>query len=94
MLVVPFREAEFDIMFFENGISKTGEIIDIGEALGLVEKRGAFYRYNDELIGQGRENAKQFLLENPNISMEIEDAIRQHYGLPSLAEAQAELVEE
>nr|WP_275944754.1 recombinase RecA [Phototrophicus methaneseepsis] len=93
-VAAPFREAEFDIMFFENGISKTGEIVDLGEQLGLVEKRGAFYRYNDELIGQGRENAKQFLMENPNIAMEIEDAIRRHYELPTLAEANAELVEE
>jgi recombination protein RecA len=89
----PFRETEFDIMFLENGISKTGEIIDLGELIGVVEKRGAFYRYNDELIGQGRENAKQFLLENPALALELEDLIRQHYGLQSLAEMNADLVE-
>ncbi|GAB5493541.1 MAG: intein-containing recombinase RecA [Phototrophicaceae bacterium] len=82
----PFRETEFDIMFNE-GISKTGEIIDIGTELEIIEKRGAFYRYNDELIGQGREKSKIFLLENPDISDEIEDKIRIHYGLePMLVE--------
>lgn len=89
----PFRETEFDIMFLENGISKTGEIIDLGELIGVVEKRGAFYRYNDELIGQGRENAKQFLMENPALALELEDLIRQHYGLQSLAEMNADLVD-
>lgn len=78
----PFREAEFDIMFLEGGISKTGEILDLATEIGLVEKRGAFFRYNDGLLGQGREAAKQYLLENPAISDEIEDAIRAHYGLP------------
>ncbi|MEO1286865.1 MAG: recombinase RecA [Chloroflexota bacterium] len=81
----PFRETEFDIMFNE-GISKTGEILDIGTDLGVVEKRGAFYRYNDELIGQGRENSKVFLLENPEVSDEIENQIRVHFGLPSMFE--------
>jgi len=80
----PFREAEFDIMFYENGISKNGEIIDLGTDLGIIEKRGAFYRYNDGLLGQGRENAKQFLSENPEIADEIEDQIRVHFGLPTV----------
>jgi len=80
----PFREAEFDIMFYENGISKNGEIVDLGTDLGIIEKRGAFYRYNDGLLGQGRENAKQFLSENPEIANEIEDQIRTHFGLPTL----------
>ena len=84
-VAAPFRECEFDIMFNE-GISKTGEIVDIGTELNTIEKRGAFYRYNDELLGQGRENAKQFLRENPDISDEIEDKIRVEFGLPSLAE--------
>jgi recombination protein RecA len=78
----PFREAEFDIMFSEGGISKMGELVDIGAELGIIEKRGAFYRYNDGLLGQGRENSKQFLRENKAVADEIEDAIRQHYGLP------------
>jgi recombination protein RecA len=80
----PFKECEFDIMFMEGGISKTGEIIDLGVNLGIVEKRGAFFRYNEGLLGQGRENARQFLLENPSVSLEIEDALRQHYNLPSI----------
>ncbi len=81
----PFREAEFDIMFYQGGVSKTGEIVDLGTDIGLIEKRGAFYRYNDDLLGQGRENTKQYLLENPEMAAEIEDGIRQHFGLPSLA---------
>lgn len=82
-VAAPFRETEFDIMFYENGISKTGEIVDLGVELGLIEKRGAFYRYNDGLLGQGRENAKLFLKENKAVSDEIEDAIRAHFGLPT-----------
>ncbi len=80
----PFREAEFDIMFYENGISKTGEIVDLGVDLGIIEKRGAFFRYNDGLLGQGRENAKQFLRENPAVADEIEDQIRASNALPTV----------
>jgi recombination protein RecA len=83
-VAAPFRETEFDIMFYENGISKTGEIIDLGVELGMIEKRGAFFRYNDGLLGQGRENAKQFLADNKAVSDEIEDAIRAHFGLPTI----------
>ena len=79
----PFREAEFDIMYNE-GISKAGDILDIATELGVIEKRGAFFRYQGEAIGQGRENAKQFLRENPTIAMEIEDVIRDEYGLPPI----------
>jgi len=81
-VAAPFREAEFDIMFFEGGISKAGEIVDLGVELGIIEKRGAFFRYNDGLLGQGRESAKQFLSQNQAVSDEIEDAIRAHFGLP------------
>jgi recombination protein RecA len=81
----PFREAEFDIMFIEGGISKNGEIVDLGVELGLIEKRGAFFRYNDGLLGQGRENAKVFLAENPAVRDEIEDQVRAHFGLPPVA---------
>ncbi len=81
----PFREAEFDIMFLEGGISKSGEVLDLGTELGIVEKRGAFFRYNDGLLGQGRENAKQYLLENLAVRDEIEVLIRQHYGLAAKA---------
>lgn len=90
----PFREAEFDIMFYENGISKAGEIVDLGTELGIIEKRGAFFRYNEGLLGQGRENAKQFLIENPAMADEIEDQIRTHYGLPSLTQVAEEKGEE
>jgi recombination protein RecA len=83
----PFRECEFDIMFYESGISKVGEILDIGVELELIEKRGAFYRYNDGLLGQGRENAKQYLNDNPDIANTIENAIRVHFGLPALPTA-------
>ncbi|MDX2141451.1 MAG: recombinase RecA [Chloroflexota bacterium] len=78
----PFREAEFDIMFAEGGISKMGEILDLATELGLIEKRGAFFRYNDGLLGQGRDNARTYLFENPAIAVEIEDAVRAHYSLP------------
>ena len=78
----PFREAEFDIMFLEGGISKSGEILDLATELGIIEKRGAFYRYNDGLLGQGREASKNFLVENSALAEEIEGQVRQHYGLP------------
>ncbi len=76
----PFKVVEFDIMYGE-GISKMGEIIDIGVKAGIVEKSGSWFSYGDQRIGQGRENAKTFLRENPNISMEIEDKIRAANGL-------------
>jgi recombination protein RecA len=85
----PFREAEFDIMFYEHGISKEGEILDIAVELGVVEKRGAFLRYNDGLLGQGRENAKEFLRQNPAVSTEIENMIRNHFQLPLAVSAPA-----
>ncbi|MBC8100556.1 MAG: recombinase RecA [Armatimonadetes bacterium] len=75
-VAAPFRESEFDIMFYEGGISKNGEIVDLGVDLGIIDKRGAFFRYNDGLLGQGRENSKQFLRENPTIAEEIELQIR------------------
>jgi recombination protein RecA len=80
----PFREAEFDIMFLEGGISKNGELLDLGTELGIIDKRGAFFRYNDGLLGQGRENAKSYLAENPAIRDEIEELIRAKFGLPSV----------
>jgi len=79
----PFREAEFDIMFNE-GVSKVGDILDIASNLGVVEKRGAFFRYQDQTIGQGRENAKQYLRENPVIALQIENVVREEHGLPPL----------
>ncbi|MCT2538491.1 recombinase RecA [Sedimentimonas flavescens] len=76
----PFRQVEFDIMYGE-GISKVGELIDLGVKAGVVEKSGAWYSYGDERIGQGRENAKQFLRDHPDIAYEIEDKIRASHGL-------------
>jgi recombination protein RecA len=76
----PFKQVEFDIMYGE-GISKTGELIDIGVKAGVVEKSGSWYSYGDERIGQGRENAKIFLKQNPSVAMEIEDRIRAANGL-------------
>ena len=78
----PFRVAEVDIMYGE-GISKEGEIIDIGSEMDIVQKSGSWYSYNDERVGQGRENAKQFLRENPDIRQKIELQIRESYGLES-----------
>jgi recombination protein RecA len=79
-LAPPFRVVEFDIMYGE-GISKTGELIDLGTAAGVVEKSGAWFSHGGQRIGQGRENAKQFLKENPEVAATIEAAIRQNAGL-------------
>ncbi len=81
----PFREAEFDIMYNE-GISKVGDILDIATELGVIDKRGAFFRYQEEALGQGRENAKQYLRENPRLAMKLENIIREEYGLPPIYE--------
>ncbi|MDH4161188.1 MAG: recombinase RecA [Nitrospirota bacterium] len=85
----PFRSAEFDIMFNE-GISKLGEIIDIGVEKNIVEKSGAWFSYSGTRIGQGRENVKQFLQEHPDMAAEIEARVRQAYGLPTTAAPAAE----
>lgn len=76
----PFRKAEFDIMYNE-GISKAGDVLDIAVAHDIVEKRGAFYLYGETRLGQGRENAKQFLRENPQLMEEIEKRIRQTFDI-------------
>jgi recombination protein RecA len=76
----PFKQVEFDIMYGE-GISKTGEIIDLGVKEGIIEKSGAWFSYGDERIGQGRENAKTFLKENKNMCNEIEEKIRKSYSI-------------
>ena len=81
----PFKQVEFDIMYGE-GISKMGELIDLGVKAGVVEKSGSWFSYGDERIGQGRENAKTFLKENPNTAWEIEDKIRASHGLEFDAE--------
>ena len=76
----PFKQVEFDIMYGE-GISKNGELLDLGVKAGVVEKSGAWFSYADERLGQGRENAKTFLKENPDVALEIEDKIRAAHGL-------------
>jgi recombination protein RecA len=76
----PFRVVEFDIMYGE-GVSKCGELVDLGVAAGVVEKSGAWFSYGGQRIGQGRENAKQFLKENPQVAAEVERTIRQNAGL-------------
>ncbi|MCR4269431.1 recombinase RecA [Nitratireductor sp. ZSWI3] len=76
----PFKQVEFDIMYGE-GVSKTGELIDLGVKAGVVEKSGAWFSYNSQRLGQGRENAKQFLRDNPETANEIELMLRQNAGL-------------
>ena len=76
----PFRTAEVDIMYGK-GISREGEIVDIGSELEIIQKSGSWYSYNDERIGQGRENVKQFLLNNPEVRNEISGKIRESYGM-------------
>ncbi len=76
----PFREAEFDIMFGK-GISREGDILDLAANLGIIVKSGAWYAYQDAKIGQGRENAKLYLKNNPQIMEEVERKVREHYGL-------------
>lgn len=76
----PFRETEFDIMFGQ-GISREGDILDLAANCGVVNKSGAWYAYRDEKIGQGRENAKQYLKEHPEICADIERQVRVHFGL-------------
>ena len=76
----PFKEAEFDIMFGK-GISREGDILDLAASIDIVNKSGAWYAYNGDKIGQGRENAKSYLTEHPEIMEEIEEKVRNHYGI-------------
>ena len=78
----PFKEAEFDLMFGE-GISREGDILDLAANTGVVNKSGAWYAYNGEKIGQGRENAKLYLKQNPAVCEEIEEKVREGFGLDS-----------
>ncbi len=84
----PFRECEFDIMYDE-GISKVGDVLDLGVELEIIEKRGSFYSYNEERLAQGRENTKLALKENPALRLEIENLIRQEAQLPKVARSPA-----
>jgi recombination protein RecA len=79
----PFKTAEFDILFGE-GISREGEIIDMGVTARILEKSGAWYAYNGEKIGQGRDNSREFLRENPELAHEIENKVRESLGIPLL----------
>ena len=85
----PFKEAEFDIMFGK-GISKEGDILDLATKLDLVNKSGAWYAYNGDKIGQGRENAKIYLGQHPEIMEELEEKIRAHYHLDGSVEKEEE----
>jgi recombination protein RecA len=90
-LAPPFREAEFDIMY-GTGISLEGDLVDLGSEIGVIDKAGSWYSYGDDRLGQGRENAKQSLRDNPEQMNEIERKIREHYGL--LPEQHAETKKE
>jgi recombination protein RecA len=81
----PFREAEFDVMYGE-GISREGDLLDLAVEKRIVEKSGAWFAYNGDRLGQGRENAKQFLKENPEIRQAIEDRVRRDLGMVREAE--------
>ncbi|KFI33065.1 recombinase RecA [Haematobacter missouriensis] len=90
----PFKQVEFDIMYGE-GISKTGELLDLGVKAGVVDKSGSWFSYGDERIGQGRENAKQFLKDHPEVASTIEDRIRAAHGLDfAIAENDGDMVED
>jgi recombination protein RecA len=82
-LAAPFRECEFDIMY-GSGISYEGDLLDLATELGFIDKRGAFFRYNDELLGQGRENAKVFLAEHPDYCVTLDQAVREASALRPL----------
>lgn len=89
----PFKTAEFDILFGE-GISRHGEIIDMGVNAKIIEKSGAWYAYNGEKIGQGRDNAREFLRENPELALEIENEVRESLGIPQRGEMEEAAAEE
>jgi recombination protein RecA len=89
-VAAPFRQAEFDIMFdTPRGISRSGDIIDLGVDNGVLTKSGSFYSYGDMRIGQGREKAKEFLDDNAELALEIETEIRREAGLPAPAKKEA-----
>ncbi len=95
----PFRQAEFDIMYGE-GVSRTGELLDLGIKAGVVEKSGSWFSYSSQRVGQGRENAKQFLRDHPDIADAIEAKVREQGGVvanammvPPTAEDEAEAAE-
>jgi len=79
-LAPPFREAEFDVMYGE-GISKSGTVLDAGVEQGIIEKSGTWYSYKNERIGQGRDNARKWLQENPTVLADLEAKVRETLGL-------------
>jgi recombination protein RecA len=85
----PFKEAEFDIIYGE-GISKDGDILDMGASLGIIEKSGAWYSFGEDRIGQGRQNVKRFLSENRDIRDKIADMIRERTGLKQIQKEEKE----
>jgi recombination protein RecA len=85
----PFRQAEFDIMYGQ-GISREGSLLDIGVEMGFVKKSGAWYTYEGEQLGQGRENAKSFLKDNPEIMVEVSEKVRANMGIGDLPEGDAD----
>jgi recombination protein RecA len=88
----PFKECEFDIMYNE-GISKSGDVLDLAVSAGIVDKRGAYFRYRETMLGQGRENAKEYLVAHPELMQELENRIRAEASLPALSSREADLVE-
>jgi recombination protein RecA len=88
-LAPPFREAEFDIIFGQ-GISKEGDLLDLAAEQGLITKSGAWYSYGSERMAQGRENAKAYLKEHPEVVLEVERQIRASHGMPAPAAADKE----
>jgi recombination protein RecA len=76
----PFKQADFDILYGE-GISREGEVIDLGSQHGIIEKSGAWYSYNGDRIGQGKDNAREYLRERPALALEIENRIRERIGI-------------
>ena len=88
----PFRQCEFDIIYNE-GISRKGELVDLGAECGVVEKTGAWFSYGKERIGQGKDNARQFLKDNPKIAAEIEKRVREKKVISTVATGNGEAVE-
>lgn len=89
----PFKSAEFDIMY-GTGISHIGDVLDLAASIDVIQKGGAWYSYNENRIGQGRENAKKYLEENSDICLEIENKVREHFGISPIVYENAELIEE
>jgi recombination protein RecA len=88
----PFKQAEFDILYGE-GISREGSLIDLGVETGFVRKSGAWYTYEGDQLGQGKENARTFLKDNPDLANDIEKRIKDHLGIGAKVDAPAEVID-